>query len=186
MIFISKFSKPSLITYFGIIIGVVGISFATVEIRLSLACLFICAVCDFFDGRFARRFKRTLQERKFGIVIDSLADTLAFVALPCVILFAATSLTVAPIIVAAIYSLCGITRLTVFTAEADPDKKTEYYSGLPILCAGAIIPLVYSALSIINSLIPGLVSDLATDIILLLAYLALAALYVLNIKVKKP
>ena len=178
MIFISKFPKPALVTFLGIMLGVIGIYLATVDVQLSVLCLFLCAICDFFDGKFARSFKRTEHDKKFGIIIDSLADTLMFAALPCVILFNITSLSVAAVFIAVVYAVCGITRLAVFTAEASPDKKTEYYRGLPITCAGIIIPAVYFAST--------LTACIATEIIMLSIYLALAILFVLNIKVKKP
>jgi CDP-diacylglycerol--serine O-phosphatidyltransferase len=178
MIFISKFSKPSLITYLGIAVSITGIYFATTDLRLSIVCLFACAVCDFFDGKFARSFKRNEYDKKFGIIIDSLTDVLMFVTLPCVILFCSTSFVAVAILVAIIYALCGITRLAVFTVETDPNKKTEFYRGLPTTCVGVIIPAVYFTTTLTTVFI--------AEIILLATYLALAVLFVLNIKVKKP
>jgi len=178
MIFIQKFSKPSLITYLGVATGIIGIYLATTDIRWSMVCLFICAVCDFFDGKFARSFKRSEYEKKFGIAIDSLADVLMFAVLPCVILFNATSFAVAATLVAIIYAACGITRLAVFTAEAEPNKKTEFYRGLPITSAGVIIPAVYFATMLTEPLI--------AEIAMLATYAALSIMFVLNIKVKKP
>ena len=39
-----------------------------------------------FDGKVARMCKRTEEEKQFGIQIDSLADTINFIALPVVIM----------------------------------------------------------------------------------------------------
>lgn len=175
--FISKFSKPSLITYLGIVIGVVGLYCAAGHLPWAAVCLFLCAVCDFFDGRFARSFDRNEHEKKFGIAIDSLADTLLFLALPGVILFSFSGSVVA-VLIACVYALCAITRLAVFTSEAEPDKKTAYYRGLPVTYAGFIIPLVYGAVA----LLPFAVAEA----VLYIVYLALALLFVLNISVKKP
>ena len=179
MIFISKFSKPSLITYLGIIVGVAGIYFAATNIYAAMICLFACAICDFFDGKFARKFKRDDREKRFGIAIDSLADTLAFVALPVAILFNVAIVPAVAITVAIVYVAAGITRLAAFTAAADPGKPTKIYRGLPITCAGAIVPTVYFAVAFC-------VSARVVGIILAAVYAILAALFVLNIKVKKP
>jgi CDP-diacylglycerol--serine O-phosphatidyltransferase len=175
--FIGKFSKPSIITYIGIITGVVGIYFTPSNISLAIVCLFVCAICDFFDGKFARLFKRNDQEQRFGIAIDSLADTLMFAVLPCVILFS-ISQSVLSVIVATVYIACGITRLAIFTSEARPNRKTIYYKGLPITCAGFFIPPIYL---ICVLLLPELIEP-----IFYATYFVLAVLFVLNIKVKKP
>jgi CDP-diacylglycerol--serine O-phosphatidyltransferase len=86
MIFITKFPRPSIVTYLGVITGILGIYLTNHNIGWPVVCLLLCAICDFFDGRFARSFKRSEQEKKFGVIIDSLADTLMFAALPSVIL----------------------------------------------------------------------------------------------------
>jgi len=174
MILIAKPSKPSLITYFGIISSVVGFYFAFSDVKLATVCLFVCAIFDFFDGRFARTFKRSEDEKKFGIIIDSLADVLAFVALPCAILFAICGNYIFAIIIAILYALCGITRLTVFTAEADPNKKTKYYRGLPITVAGFLIPIIY--------LVFNLLASRLICCVLCVTYVILAILFVLNIR----
>ena len=179
MIFITKFSKASFLTYINIAVAVAGVYLVTVDIRLALACLFVCAVLDFFDGRFARSIKnRTEYDKKFGVIIDSLGDVLMFSALPSVILFNIISCPIAAISIAIVYVSCGITRLSVFTVETEPGKKNAYYRGLPITTAGAIIPIAYFAS------LPT--SDFAAEIIMLSVYLTLAVLFVLNIKVKKP
>ncbi|MDR1196725.1 MAG: CDP-alcohol phosphatidyltransferase family protein [Candidatus Nomurabacteria bacterium] len=177
MIFIARFSGPSVITYFGIIVGVLGIYLASSDINWSIACLFICAICDFFDGKFARLFRRNEQEKKFGIMIDSLADTLMFAALPSVILFSLYP-SMASLVVGCVYALCGITRLAVFTSEAEPNKKLTHYRGLPITSAGFIIPVIYVMLTIF--------SWPAAEAVLYVTYAALSLLFILNIKVRKP
>ena len=45
----------------------------------------LAGVCDMFDGKIARTMKRTKQEKRFGIQIDSLSDFLCFGVLPAMI-----------------------------------------------------------------------------------------------------
>lgn len=175
--FITKFSVPSIITYLGAAVAVAGIYLANQNIELSILCLFIATFFDFFDGKFARKFKRSTQEMKFGIAIDSLVDVIAFIALPIIILFNLTSFNIAILIIAIIYTLSGITRLAVFTSEAKSGEKTLYYRGLPITFAGLVIPLTYIIISYID--------NLNVVLTLSLVYLVLSFLFILNIKVKK-
>jgi len=179
MIFITKFFKASLITYINIVVAVIGVYLVAVDIRFALACLLVCAVLDFFDGRFARSIKnRTQYDKEFGVIIDSLGDVLMFAALPALILFNVVGCPIVAVVVAAFYVACGITRLSVFSVEAPTDGKVAYYRGLPITCAGVIIPVVYFA----SLLVPGFIAEL----VMVLMYIILAFLFVLNFKVKKP
>jgi CDP-diacylglycerol--serine O-phosphatidyltransferase len=173
MIFITKFPTPAILTYASISCSIVGISLAFTQISWAIALLFICAILDISDGIFARSFKRSLVEKKFGIAIDSLADVLAFVALPSVIFFTLSSTVIVPIV----YALCGITRLAVFTAEASPDTRIEYYRGLPITVAGFVIPVGF----VLCRTFGGIES-----LSMIWLYAVLAGLFVLNIHIKKP
>ena len=68
----AKFHKSNLITYLGLASGVVAIFYAFSKmafsngeyVRFSLACLVISGVCDMLDGKFARMFKRTSEEKE--------------------------------------------------------------------------------------------------------------------------
>ena len=72
---IGFYNYTVILTYIGAILGVCGIvaSFNG-NILLAIVCLMLSAVCDMFDGKIARTMKRTKQEKRFGIQIDSLSD----------------------------------------------------------------------------------------------------------------
>ena len=179
MIFITKLTKSSILTYINIAIGVIGIYLASINLRVALSCLVLCTVFDLFDGFVARSIKnRSDFDKKFGIIIDSLGDVLMFSALPSIILFNVLGFSIFSIPVAIIYVACGITRLSVFTAEAKPGIKAPYYRGLPITFAGVIIPLAYTY----AALLPFSIAR----IFLCVVYLLLSLFFVLNIKVSKP
>ena len=92
--FIVKFNKSVIITYLGVIFGVIAMYFSFSKmafseisyLRYSLIFLVLAGVCDMFDGKVARMCKRTEQEKLFGIQLDSLADTVCFICLPVVIM----------------------------------------------------------------------------------------------------
>ena len=42
-------------------------------------------VIDIFDGKVARKFKRSEKEKQFGIEIDSIIDTINFGVVPVII-----------------------------------------------------------------------------------------------------
>ena len=81
------FWNPSVIlTYVGMSIAILGMFLAVSgRINYSFICLVLCGICDLFDGVVARRFKRTDEEKAFGIELDSLVDVVSFIALPVTI-----------------------------------------------------------------------------------------------------
>lgn len=172
MITIIKFPTPAIVTFIGIVCAIIGIATVSARQDIALLCLFGCAIIDMLDGPFARRFTRTKEEKSFGIALDSLADVLAFVALPVALLLSLTHSSLIAIITATLYALSGITRLAVFTSEASPTKKTRYYRGIPVTIAGLVLPAVYA-------IAPPIVFIVAT-------YLLFALLFILNIPIKKP
>ena len=85
---IGYYSKSVFITYLGVISGTIGMYFAfNHKITYALICLIVSGVCDAFDGKVARKCKRTSNEKYFGIQIDSLADMVSFIFLPIVIFY---------------------------------------------------------------------------------------------------
>ena len=148
--FIIGLKKSVLMTYLGVIFGIVSISFAFTKMafveveymRYSLILLMFAGVCDMFDGKIARMCKRTEAEKEFGIQIDSLADTVNFLVLPVVIMLSLGMTSTIDILIYTLFILCGITRLGVFNCNADLDAPAEYYNGLPVTSSAIIYPLL--------------------------------------------
>lgn len=184
-IFFAKFNKSCLITYIGILFAILAMYFAfgrtTTEsncyIRYALICLIVSGVCDMYDGKFARACKRTQEEKEFGVQLDSLADTICFIATPIVIMFGIgmTQWFYLPAYV--LLAICGVSRLGYFNIKADLDKAIKTYSGLPVTSTAIIYPLV------------GLLYLLKNMNIIYISYLIVtiitAILFVLNIKIPK-
>ena len=71
--FIAKWNKSVILSYVGLVFAIVGmyICVTTGNILHALSCLIVSGVCDLFDGKIARMCKRTKDEIKFGIQLDS-------------------------------------------------------------------------------------------------------------------
>ena len=183
--FIIKIKKSVLITCLGVIFGVLSMYFAFSKIaflevshvRYSLIFLLLAGICDMFDGKVARMCKRNEYDKKFGIQIDSLADTVSFVCLPVVIMLSLGMDSITSIIGFVLFILCGVLRLAHFNVIADADGPVKYYSGLPVTTTAFIFPIL--------GLLHGVVSEESFEIIYLVATYVIACLFVLNIKVPK-
>ena len=143
----SQFRWANLLTYLGVSAAAVGVAFTSgPETRFwGGAGMALAIACDLFDGRFARLFPRTDDDRRIGVEIDSLADVIAFGLAPPVCLLrvvpaTTTSLEHAILLAAAVfYLICIVTRLAHFNIfQAD----TGGFVGLP----SNMPPLVYATM----------------------------------------
>lgn len=143
---------PNIITAFGLACGLFVIfkvnmiwpGSGTYELLLtSSVLLLIAALADVLDGAIARVMRG---ESDFGLMFDSLADTVSFGVAPSVLLLKSLSLeqgsTLAffAFIAAMLYSICGILRLVRYNVKASEIKGDELakaaykknFTGLPI------------------------------------------------------
>lgn len=173
---IGVWNLANCVTWLGIAAAVLALYFALAgNARLAMLVFLVSGLCDLFDGRVARMFKRTDVEKAFGIQLDSFADTVSFVVFPAVFLL---TLTAAPwaVVLAILYILAGITRLCWFDITTDGD--TKYFAGVPVTYMALVLPLVFL-----------IINKAAADLLPVFTAAALAVmgiLYILNIRVKKP
>lgn len=172
--FIGVYNLANCVTMLGIAAAVVGISFAG-NPRFAMLMLILAGVCDMFDGRVARMFPRTDFEKKYGIQLDSFADTISFVVFPAVFLVA-QGRTVWTVMIAILYVFAGVTRLCWF--DITTDGNTKYFSGFPVTCIALLLPMWYAVFALAHAAVPTLV--------VALSLLVMAVLFVANIRVKKP
>ena len=172
--FIGVYNLANCVTMLGIAAAVVGISFAG-NPRFAMLMLILAGVCDMFDGRVARMFPRTDFEKKYGIQLDSFADTVSFVIFPAVFLIA-QSRTVWTVLIAILYVFAGVTRLCWF--DITTDGNTKYFSGFPVTCIALLLPMWYAVFALAHTAVP--------TIVVALSLLVMAVLFVANIRVKKP
>lgn len=164
-------------TYVGIASAFAGISFAVSEnIPAAMICLVISGICDLFDGVIARRCKRDELGKRFGVQIDSLADSVSFVALPSVLgLRVMSGFYKYPVILA--YILCGVIRLAWFNASAAPEGGRGYFDGLPVTYSALIFSVFWT--------VTGFFS-FDFSVVWAVLYAVIAMLFILNVRIPKP
>ena len=180
--FIGEYNKAVVLTYLGVVFGILSLMFAfSGNFMYAMVCLLTAGVCDAFDGKVARACKRTEDGKRFGIEIDSLADTVNFVVLPIIIFFNMGMTSWYHIVIYTMYALAGIIRLAYFNVLAFKEKDfkaVDYYTGLPVTTVSFFFPFAYSFSGILPTEIMNLI---LTGMMLLIAFL-----FVFNFKIKKP
>jgi CDP-diacylglycerol--serine O-phosphatidyltransferase len=165
---LAAFHRANTLTYVSLL-SAIGAIAAAVHASAPAAGALIAAsvVADTFDGRFARSFPRTAEERSFGVQLDSLADAIAFGAAPCVCMALLAprpdGWELGSWIAAAAFAACAITRLAFYNVTQHESSKG--FVGLPVPVAA----LVWSSLLLLN---PGIV---ISTIVLLAASVAMVA-----------
>lgn len=174
--FIGNFHKSVLVTYIGVIATIIGFDFAlNNNMKLAMMCLVIAGIADLFDGKIARMCKRTETDKKFGVEIDSLADTIAFVVFPVLIGFSLGMNEWYHIVGYTLISITGITRLGFFNINATIDAPIKCYSGLPVTSTSIIIPLIWFLFNKLSCF----------NLIYIISIYVIALLFILNIKIPK-
>lgn len=178
---IGKYNKSLIITYIGVAFAICGMNFAFGnDLRNTMICLVIAGVCDLFDGKVARKCKRTEEEKLYGIQIDSLADMVGFVVFPVVIGYSMGLTCWYHIIAYVLLVLGGITRLGYFNimvSEKNKDVPVKKYKGLPVTSTSIILPFFWIMCEALNKV--GF-----SSIYIVLIYI-ISILFVLNISIPK-
>jgi len=178
---IGIYHKSSIVTYTGVVLAVLGMVFAMqAQIKFSMIFLMLAGICDLFDGKFAGFFQRTVEEKAFGVQIDSLADMISFVALPIVLANYLGPNNGIFVVFYGFYALAGITRLGYFNIqdERKSDKPIQYYQGLPVTYAALIFPVVW--------VLSGWIQPGIFKVIYGLCMLLVGILFISPLQIKKP
>ena len=185
--FIGVYNLSVLLTYLSLVSSVIGMGLAFKGlIPGAIMCLIISGVCDMFDGTVARACKRTEFEKKFGIQIDSLVDTVSFGVFPIILGFCMGFQSKLHILIYVLYGLGAVIRLAYFNVQAEEKtivsklkkEKISYYTGLPVTSAAIIIPFTYN----IELMGKAAIFNRAFPLVMFIT----AVLFVLNFKLKKP
>lgn len=175
MRFIGFYSYTVILTYLSLISSLVGMKLASDKMfGIAVCCLVFSGICDLFDGAVARLKKnRTVDEKQFGIQIDSLCDLVAFGVFPAIFLYCIGVNSIYGVILLAFYVLCAVIRLGFFNVLETKRQESEggcakEYRGLPVTTISIVLPIIYllgliipiNVLTIIYYILPGLVGFL--------------------------
>lgn len=152
---------------------------------VALLCLALSGACDTFDGKVARSMKnRTKEAELFGVQIDSLCDLVCFGVFPAFFAYCMGMNDTLGKLVAVLYVLAAVIRLAFFNVldeikrNGPKTNERSTYRGLPVTTISMIFPLVFLFK---NMLAPKLFITILTFVML-----AVAFLFVLDFKIKKP
>ena len=183
---IGVYNYSVILTYLGVGLSIFGMTHAlTGNYDIAILCLALAGACDTFDGKVARSMKnRTKEQIIFGVQIDSLCDAICFGVTPAVIAYSMGMTNLFGIAVEIVFVLCGVIRLAYFNVleelkHEEPEKEDrKCYHGLPITSIAILFPILY--------MFRPLVSEQLFLTALPFAMLAIAFLYILDFKLKKP
>ena len=183
---IGVYNYSVILTYLGVGLSIFGMTQAlTGNYDIAILCLALAGACDTFDGKVARSMKnRTKEQIIFGVQIDSLCDAICFGVTPAVIAYSMGMNNLFGIAVEIVFVLCGVIRLAYFNVleelkHEEPEKEDrKCYHGLPITSIAILFPILY--------MFRPLVSEQLFLTALPFAMLAIAFLYILDFKLKKP
>lgn len=183
---IGFYNYSVILTYLGVGLSLFGITQAlTGNYDIAILCLALAGCCDTFDGKVARSMKnRTREQEIFGVQIDSLCDVICFGVTPAIIAYSLGLNKPFGITVEIIFVLCGVIRLAYFNVleelkHTEPEvEDRKCYHGLPITSIAILFPILY--------MFRPLVSEQLFLTALPFAMLAIAFLYILDFKLKKP
>lgn len=137
------------LTYCGMLSAVAGFFCAiTSRFTLSLVHLMISGVCDMFDGAVASTKKRTADEKRFGIQIDSLSDLISFGVLPGIFTFCISPRNRLMTAVSMFFILCALIRLSYFNVmeenrQQETDECRKSFTGMPVTTIALLLPFIY-------------------------------------------
>jgi CDP-diacylglycerol--serine O-phosphatidyltransferase len=134
---------PNLITTVALCCGLASLHFALAQNwEKAMAAIVLSAIFDALDGRAARMLRVT---SRFGAVLDSLSDFLAFGVAPALILHQWLLKPVDGFGLAAVvtFPLCAALRLARFTSDPPTPKPSpsagNYFIGLPTPAAAGLV-----------------------------------------------
>ncbi len=134
------------LTVFSACLGFLSVVFvASGGLEIGVSLVLVCALIDGLDGLVARREGGDEQRMRFGVMLDSFSDTIAFCVSPALASYiilsegiATTRLVVDIVLVlCALYVACGIMRLSRFNVLFTASSHT--FAGLPTTASGLFL-----------------------------------------------
>jgi len=142
------FNLANIVTFANIASGVLAIYFLT-HSSFFMAALFawIGGACDIIDGKIARKYNLSTE---FGVQLDSFADFLSFVIVPCMFIYFAIIDPMQDSInfiftafVFIYYVISGLRRLIQFNINSDAGEVAKHFTGVPTPLGAILLWVVY-------------------------------------------
>lgn len=158
-----------ILTYMSLVSSVTGMFFTfRGHLSIGILCLALSGLFDAFDGKVARSKKdRTMDEKRFGIQIDSLCDLVSFGVFPVVLCWYSGMNTPVGMLILAMYCLAGMIRLAYYNvleekknnddydAEViDAPNGRKYFHGMPITAISVGLPVIYVTSPLLGTYFP--------------------------------
>ena len=185
MRFIGFYDYTVFLTYLSLISSVLGMTRAIHgDYKLAIFCLAFSGICDAFDGIVARTKKdRSVDEKNFGIQLDSLCDVICFGLFPAMICYLLGVRGTLGVILVVFYTLCAVIRLAFFNVleakrQSTEGGATKGYRGLPVTSIAFLLPLTFW--------LQFLVSDMTFLVLLHVVMLLAGFLFILDFRLPKP
>ena len=180
---IGYYNYTVILTYIGMLFGFIGITYTwNGNLKMALICLMIAGFCDMIDGKIASTKKRTKQEKRFGVQIDSLCDLICFGILPALIAYQCSNGGLLPSLISAAYVLCALIRLAWFNVDEEQqqdfdEKSRETYLGLPVTTIALILPFFIGVARMVR---------LSVNLLCSLLLLGIAVAFISPFSLRKP
>jgi len=169
---------PNTLTTIALCAGLASMQFSLQEEwGWAIGCIFLAAIFDTLDGRFARLFGVS---SRFGATLDSLADFLSFGIAPALLLFLwkvdeAEVLGLAAMVT---YVVCAALRLARFTSAAPeqpvPDDRPRVFQGVPTPAASGIVLLPAMLAESRTLQLPAIHSGLVVTVLFVVGWLMIS------------
>jgi len=140
--------------------GAIGIVLAAAGFAEAAAYVVFAVLFDYLDGKVARKGKPTA----FGKELDSLADSVSFVAAPAFVVVSMAAFNWLALAGGVVYCCCGVLRLAWFNTQ----KEEKVFYGVPSPAAAVaviVLGLVVPALGWLWLLLAGSVMVSAIKIV---------------------
>lgn len=176
----NHFNIANIVTYLNISCGIFAIYFLTHNnFLISAIFAWSAGIFDIFDGKIARKYNLCTQ---FGVQLDSFADFLSFVIVPCMFIYfsiiESQSENINLILIAAIfiyYVISALRRLISFNIDNSKENiNIKYFVGVPTPLGAILLWLLYLIY----------LTNILNIYVVLIAIIYIA--YLLNSKLKIP
>lgn len=172
-----RYLAPNGVTVANIACGFIALVVAAQGRFETAVYLLVVAIClDTLDGNIARWLHATSE---FGQEMDSFSDALSFGAAPAFLIYQAELRHLGPegLILALVYLVCAVLRLSRFNLTSDPHLKDRSTVGVPV-------PVAASYVMVATLMRDEISATAAGTVVLVMAVLMVSSLPLPNLKGK--